>query len=141
MEVVRLSEAKPYESPGHFDMRGLRLQGHEASGAESFWVGLSNFLPGGGAEMDGTPIEKVYVVVEGEVTIVTEEGDRWFLEDRGSFNGTFLNGQRIQAGAKVPLRHGDRIGFGAESVVFSAPESLVDPEVTTALQTGAPASF
>ena len=71
--------------------------------------------------------------------LVTEEGDRWFLEDRGSFNGTFLNGSRIQAGAKVPLRHGDRIGLGAESVVFSAPGSLVDPEVTTALQTGPPA--
>ncbi len=71
--------------------------------------------------------------------VVSEEGDRWFLEDRGSFNGTFLNGSRIQAGAKVPLRHGDRIGVGAESVVFSAPESLVDPDVTTALQTGPPA--
>ena len=70
---------------------------------------------------------------------MTEEGERWFLEDRGSFNGTFLNGSRIQAGAKVPLRHGDRIGLGAESVVFSAPGSLVDPEVTTALQTGPPA--
>jgi FHA domain-containing protein len=71
--------------------------------------------------------------------LVTEEGDRWFLEDRGSFNGTFLNGARIQAGAKVPLRHGDRIGLGAESLVFSAPDSLVDPDVTTALQTGPPA--
>jgi uncharacterized cupin superfamily protein len=75
MEVTRLADAKPYEAPKHFDMRGLRLQGFDASGAESFWVGLSNFLPGGGAEMDGTPIEKVYVVVEGEVTIVTEEGE------------------------------------------------------------------
>jgi pSer/pThr/pTyr-binding forkhead associated (FHA) protein len=64
---------------------------------------------------------------------------RWYIEDRGSFNGTFLNGSRIQAGAKVPLRHGDRIGLGAESVVFSAPGSLADPEVTTALQTGPPA--
>ena len=71
--------------------------------------------------------------------LVTEEGDRWFLEDRGSFNGTFLNGSRIQAGAKVPLRHGDRIGLGAESVVFSAPGSLIDPEVTTALHVGPPA--
>ena len=53
--------------------------------------------------------------------------------------GRFVNGARIQPGAKVPLRHGDRIGLGAESVVFSAPESLVDPEVTTALQTGPPA--
>jgi mannose-6-phosphate isomerase-like protein (cupin superfamily) len=72
MEVVRLSEAKPYQAPGHFDMRGLRLQGHEASGAESFWVGLSHFLPGGGAGLDATPVEKVYVVLAGEVTVATE---------------------------------------------------------------------
>ena len=39
----------------------------------------------------------------------------------------------------MPLRHGDRIGLGAESVVFSAPDSLIDPEVTTALQAGPPA--
>ena len=71
--------------------------------------------------------------------VVTEEGDRWFVEDRGSFNGTFLNGSRLQPGMKVPLRHGDRVGLGAESVVFSAPGSLVDPDVTTALQTGPPA--
>ena len=71
--------------------------------------------------------------------VVSEEGDRWFLEDKGSFNGTFVNGSRIQPGSKVPLRHGDRIGLGAESVVFSAPGSLIDPEVTTALQTGPPA--
>jgi hypothetical protein len=71
--------------------------------------------------------------------LVIEEGDRWFLEDRGSFNGTFLNGSKIQPGVKVPLRHGDRIGLGAESVVFSAPGSLVDPDVTRALQTGPPA--
>jgi quercetin dioxygenase-like cupin family protein len=73
MEVVRLEEAKPYQAPRHSDMRGLRLQGYEASGGESFWVGLSYFLPGGGAEMDATPVEKVYVVVDGEVTVTTEE--------------------------------------------------------------------
>jgi quercetin dioxygenase-like cupin family protein len=73
MEVVRLEEAKPYQASRHFDMRGLRLQGYEASGAESFWVGLSYFLPGGGAEMDATPVEKVYVVVDGEVTVTTEK--------------------------------------------------------------------
>jgi quercetin dioxygenase-like cupin family protein len=75
MEVTRLKDARPYEAPKHFDMRGLRLQGFEASSAESFWVGLSNFLPGGGAEMDSTPLEKVYVVISGEVTISTEEGE------------------------------------------------------------------
>lgn len=74
MEVSRLDDAKPYEAPKHFDMRGLRLQGFDASAAESFWVGLSHFLPGGGAEMDATPIEKVYVVVDGEVTVTTDDG-------------------------------------------------------------------
>lgn len=75
MEVVRLQDAKPYEAPKHFDVRSLRLQGFDASGAEKFWVGLSHYLPGGGAEHDATPIEKVYVVLEGEVTVITDAGE------------------------------------------------------------------
>src|SRR2546423_7896189 len=75
MEITRLADAKPYDAPKHFDMRGLRLQGFDASAAEAFWVGLSTFLPGGGAEMDATPLEKVYVVISGEVTIATEDGE------------------------------------------------------------------
>jgi quercetin dioxygenase-like cupin family protein len=75
MEVTRLADARPYEAPKHFDVRTLRLQGFDASGAESFWVGLTHMLPGGGAEMDATPLEKVYVVVDGAVTVTTDEGD------------------------------------------------------------------
>lgn len=75
MRVNRIAEVKPYTAPKHFDMRGLRLQGFEASPAAGFWVGLSHFLPGGGAESDATPLEKVYVVVEGEVTVATDEGE------------------------------------------------------------------
>lgn len=74
MQVTRLAEARPYEAPRHFDCRALRLQGWDASDASAFWVGLSHFLPGGGCERDATPLEKVYVVVEGEVTVVTAEG-------------------------------------------------------------------
>jgi quercetin dioxygenase-like cupin family protein len=75
MEVTRLADAQPYEGPKHHDVSTLRLQGYDASAAEAFWVGLSHFLPGGGAEFDATPIEKVYVVVDGEVTITTDDGD------------------------------------------------------------------
>lgn len=75
MEVVRLQDARPYEAPKHYDVRSLRLQGFDASGAEKFWVGLSHYLPGGGAEHDATPIEKIYVVLEGEVTVITEGGE------------------------------------------------------------------
>lgn len=73
MHVTRFADAKPYDAPRHFNMAGLRLQGFEASPAKNFWVGLSHFLPGGGAESSATPIEKVYVVVSGEVTIVTDK--------------------------------------------------------------------
>jgi len=75
MDVTRLDDAQPYVGPKHFDVSTLRLQGFDASRAENFWVGLSHFLPGGGADMDATPIEKVYVVVDGEVTVVTGDGE------------------------------------------------------------------
>jgi quercetin dioxygenase-like cupin family protein len=75
MQVTRLGAAQPYEAPKHFDCRTLRLQGWEASDAQNFNVGLTHFLPGGGCEFDATPLEKVYVVTEGEVTVVTEEGE------------------------------------------------------------------
>ena len=75
MIVTRLADARPYQAPKHVDCTALRLQGFDASPVEGFSVGLSHFLPGGGVERDATPIEKVYVVTEGEVTIVTDEGE------------------------------------------------------------------
>jgi quercetin dioxygenase-like cupin family protein len=75
MLVTRIEDAGTYEAPGHFDVRTLRLQGADASPVEAFTVGLSVFLPAGGCEMSTTPLEKVYVVIEGEVTIVTDEGE------------------------------------------------------------------
>jgi len=75
MHVTRIETARPYEAPKHFDMRSLRLQGFDASPTDGFWVGLSHFLPGGGAESDATPLEKVYVVLDGEVTVVTDDGE------------------------------------------------------------------
>ena len=75
MHVTRLDDAAPYEAPRHYDMRGLRMQGFDASPAQTFWVGLSCFLPGGGAEADATPLEKVYVVLDGVVRITTDEAE------------------------------------------------------------------
>jgi uncharacterized cupin superfamily protein len=76
MHVTRIEDARPYDAPKHHDMVGLRLQGWDVSPTSAFWVGLSQFLPGGGAESDATPLEKVYVVIDGEVTIVTDEGEQ-----------------------------------------------------------------
>ena len=69
MKVTRFSEAKPYAAPNHYDMRSLRLQGFDPAGPQAFWTGLSHFLPGGGAGPDASPLEKVYVMVAGELTV------------------------------------------------------------------------
>jgi pSer/pThr/pTyr-binding forkhead associated (FHA) protein len=58
---------------------------------------------------------------------------RWYLEDRGSFNGTFLNGTRAHPGAPLPLRHADRIGIGTETLIFSWPAQTGDPDTTEPL--------
>ena len=69
MKVKRFDSAKPYDAPNHHGVVGLRLQGFEDGGPENQWMGLSQFLPGGGAGPDATPIEKVYFIVEGEMTV------------------------------------------------------------------------
>jgi glyoxylate utilization-related uncharacterized protein len=73
MQVTRIGDAASYDAPKHFDMRGLRLQGHDASDASAFWVGLSHFLPGGGAERSAGAVERIYVVVDGHVTVTTDD--------------------------------------------------------------------
>ena len=62
--------------------------------------------------------------------ILTFVEGRWLVEDRGSANGTFVNGERVPFGAAHPLRHGDRIGVGSASLVFSWPAEGEDPDRT-----------
>ena len=46
------------------------MQGFEPDGPKNQTVSLSQFLPGGGAGPDATPFEKVYVVLDGEMTVI-----------------------------------------------------------------------
>ena len=70
MEVKRFAEAKAYEAPNHRNYTSLRLFGLDAGGPKQFVVGLSHFLPGGGAGPDASPTEKVYVILSGELTVI-----------------------------------------------------------------------
>jgi pSer/pThr/pTyr-binding forkhead associated (FHA) protein len=69
---------------------------------------------------------------------IVQREDRWYVEDRGSYNGTFLNGTRVNPGTPLPLRHADRIEIGGESLLFSWPAQLRDPDATEALEEVAP---
>jgi quercetin dioxygenase-like cupin family protein len=70
MQVKHLADAKPYEAPNHRGCTALRLFGAEAGGTQTVVVGLSHFLPGGGAGPDASPPEKVYFVMAGELTVI-----------------------------------------------------------------------
>jgi len=72
--------------------------------------------------------------VSREHAAITFRDGRWFIEDRGSFNGTFLNGIRVQPGTPLPLRHADRIGLGSETILFSWPAQIRDPDTTETLE-------
>jgi mannose-6-phosphate isomerase-like protein (cupin superfamily) len=50
-------------------MSMLRLQGREAGPAEAAWLGLSTIEPGGGTTLDRSNVEKIYMVLDGQVTI------------------------------------------------------------------------
>lgn len=59
---------------------------------------------------------------------------RWFIEDRGSRNGTSVNGERLPFARSRPLRHGDRIVLGTLLFTFSIDDEPVDPERTKTIQ-------
>jgi uncharacterized cupin superfamily protein len=82
MHVTRIAEAPAYQAPNHFDMRCLRLQGREAGPAEQLWLGMSIIAPGGHTSLDASPMEKHYLVLEGELTLVGQLGDGALEEAR-----------------------------------------------------------
>lgn len=71
--------------------------------------------------------------VSREHAAVALRDGRWYLEDRGSFNGTYLNGTRLVPGTPLPLRHADRISIGGETIIFSRPAERLDPDTTEPL--------
>ncbi len=74
MEVTRLADALPYEAPKHHGITALRLHGGGQTNTERVVVGLSHFLPGGGADESSSEAERIYVVLEGQITVTTEDG-------------------------------------------------------------------
>ena len=72
MQVKRFKDVKEYHAPNHRACTTLRLFGAEAGGTKNLVVGMTHFLPGGGAGPDASPPEKVYYVLTGELTLIVD---------------------------------------------------------------------
>lgn len=68
-----------------------------------------------------------------EHALITTVNGRWFVEDRGSVNGTLVNGERIRPGSALRLRNSDRVTIGPLTIVFRCPAEAADEDVTESL--------
>jgi mannose-6-phosphate isomerase-like protein (cupin superfamily) len=98
MHITRFSEAKTYQAPNHDDMTCFRLQGKDASPCQQMWMGMSVFEPGGQTGFDGSNVEKIYLVIEGEITVYCEstEGVKSEATLRSNDSCVFLVNEKRQ---------------------------------------------
>ncbi|MFY9908073.1 MAG: FHA domain-containing protein [Terriglobales bacterium] len=80
---------------------------------------LQELLLAGGTVTIGRQPDNVFRIdnpaVSGHHARVSAEGDQYVIEDVESFNGTYVNGQRI---SKVVLKHGDNVTIGKHTIEF-----------------------
>jgi len=117
MHVTRIEAAPEYQAPNHHDMTCLRLQGREAGPAQQLWLGMSIIQPGGHTGLDPSPIEKHYVVLEGELTLVGEQdGQRGEAVLRVHDSARFAPGEKRQL-----INHSDRVARVLLAMPFDPP--------------------
>lgn len=102
--------------------------------AATGWLATSS---GAGAELrDGLTVGRAPHVdlrlddasVSREHAVVRRSQSSWTVSDRGSRNGTLLNGTRIPMYVDCPLRDGDRLEFGGVSVSVKLEEAETGEE-------------
>jgi len=57
---------------------------------------------------------------------IIKVGDQLFLEDRGSANGTYVRGQRLSPGQRVPVASGEKVFIGPMPLLIHIAESRVN---------------
>jgi len=67
MKVIRKGQGEPYEAPKHFNYWAMNKLRPDLS--ERLQVGVSHFLPNGGAEMSSSPMERAYYVLSGSILV------------------------------------------------------------------------
>jgi ABC-type multidrug transport system ATPase subunit/pSer/pThr/pTyr-binding forkhead associated (FHA) protein/ABC-type transport system involved in multi-copper enzyme maturation permease subunit len=78
-------------------------------------------MQGGAITIGRTPDNKIVVPhpqVSARHAQIIDQGGSLFLEDLGSGNGTFVRGQRIARGQRVPVQNGEKVYIGPMPLVI-----------------------
>jgi quercetin dioxygenase-like cupin family protein len=81
MISIRDAESPPYDAAGHFNVYGIQKITEEQS--KGTIVNNSYFQPNGGCDMGASPIERVYYVVSGSLTVNGKDGEKHDLRPGG----------------------------------------------------------
>jgi ABC transport system ATP-binding/permease protein len=86
-------------------------------------------LQGGTIAIGRTPDNKIVVPhpqVSARHAQIINQGGSLFLEDLGSGNGTFVRGQRLQRGQRVPVQNGEKVYIGPMPLVIQIAGAQVN---------------
>ena len=98
MKISALKDSQGRTPPRHFDMRTFPLVEKQADSEEQLALSVSYYLPGGGAEFGPQPVEVIFYVLDGELTIQTQQGEL-----------------RLQAGEAMHISKGENKGIRNDS--------------------------
>ena len=79
MKIVRLQDLSgAHPVPAHHEMKSLDYHGMEKEGNfhNILILSLSQFLPGGGADRGEIKADVIYYVLEGEMTVITDDEEQ-----------------------------------------------------------------
>jgi quercetin dioxygenase-like cupin family protein len=79
MKLVKVGEGNPYEAAHHYKYWAMNKISPD-SVSKRLNIGVSHFLPGGGAEYSSSPLERVYFCIEGTITVKGKNNDEYKLE-------------------------------------------------------------
>ena len=98
---------------------------HESTGTElplaageETTIGRPDSSAGTTPDIDLTPLNKDRTVSRRHAKVLRRSGRFFVIEETGTVNGTFINGQRIEAGVPAEFKEGDSLAFGAVKTRF-----------------------
>ena len=77
---VEGSTVYAYSAAGHYECVPTRLHDIDGAGANDIEggkiiMGITYFVPGGSTEFTSNPMESIYYILTGEMTLKTEDGE------------------------------------------------------------------